>query len=111
MRIYLMTDLEGVAGVQNFELWTRPGCLFYLLARQLLTQEVNAAVEGFFAGGADSILVADGHGPGAVDVADLDPRVEYMRGWPKSWPLGLEEGGYDFLAFVGQHAKNAMRFL
>ena len=106
MRIYLMTDLEGVAGVQNFELWTRPGCLFYLLARQLLTQEVNAAVEGFFAGGADSILVADGHGPGAVAVADLDPRVEYMRGWPKSWPLGLEEGGYDFLAFVGQHAKS-----
>ena len=106
MRIYLMTDLEGVAGVQNFELWTRPGCLFYLLARQLLTQEVNAAIEGFFAGGADSILVADGHGPGAVDVADLDPRVEYMRGWPASWPLGLEEGGYDFVAVVGQHAKS-----
>ena len=106
MRIYLMTDLEGVAGVQNFELWTRPGCLFYLLARQLLTLEVNAAVEGFFAGGADSILVVNGHGPGAVDVADLDSRVEYMRGWPKSGPLGLEEGGYDFLAFVGQHAMS-----
>ena len=106
MRIYLMTDLEGVAGVQNFQSWTSPGCPYYDLARQLLTQEVNAAVDGFFAGGATSILVADGHGPGAVDVLDLDPRVEYMRGWPESWPLGLEEGGYDCLAFVGQHAKS-----
>ena len=66
---------------------------------------MNAAVEGFFGGGATSILVADGHGAGAVDIADLDPRVEFMRGWPDGWPLGLEEGGYDYLAFVGQHAK------
>ena len=110
MRIYLMTDIEGVAGVQNAELWTRPGQLYYLLGRQLLTREVNAAVEGFFAGGATSILVADGHGAGAVDIADLDPRVEFMRGWPDGWPLGLEEGGYDCLAFVGQHAKARTAF-
>jgi len=106
VRIYIMTDLEGVAGVQNYESWTRPGCPYYPLARQLLTREVNAAVDGFFAGGASSILVADGHGPGAVNVQDLDPRVEFMRGWPASFPLGLEEGGYDCLAYVGQHAKS-----
>ncbi|MEW6752173.1 MAG: M55 family metallopeptidase [Candidatus Latescibacterota bacterium] len=105
MRIYLMTDLEGVAGVQNFQSWTSPGQPFYLLARQLLTQEVNAAVHGFFAGGASGVVVADGHGAGAVDIADLDPRVEYMRGWPQGWPLGLEEGGYDAVAVVGQHAR------
>lgn len=105
MRIYLMTDLEGVAGVQNPLEWTRPGQPYYPLARQLLTQEVNAAVEGFFAGGATLVRVVDGHGPGAVDVADLDPRVEYQRGWATSWPLGLEEGGFDAVTWVGQHAK------
>ena len=110
MRVYVMTDREGVAGVQDFQNWTSPGCPYYPLARQLLTQEVNAAIDGFFAGGASSILVADGHGPGAVDNQDLDPRVEYMRGWPESWPLGLEEGGYDYLAFVGQHAKSRTPF-
>ena len=106
MRIYLMTDLEGVAGVQNSLDWTRPGQYWYDLARQLLTQEVNAALDGFFAAGADEVLVADGHGPSAVDAQDLDPRAEYMRGWPELWPLGLEEGGYDYLAVVGQHARS-----
>ncbi|MFH1569941.1 MAG: M55 family metallopeptidase [Gemmatimonadota bacterium] len=110
MRIYLMTDLEGVAGVQNFQSWTSPGCPYYSLARQLLTREVNAAIEGFFDAGASSILVADGHGPGAVDIQDLDSRAEFMRGWPESWPLGLEEGGYDFVAVVGQHAKSRTPF-
>jgi D-amino peptidase len=105
MRIYLMTDIEGVAGVQNALDWTRPGHYWYDLARQLLTEEVNAALDGFFAAGADEVLVADGHGPSAVDIQSLDPRAEYMRGWPAGWPLGLEEGGYDYLAFVGQHAK------
>lgn len=106
MRIYLMTDLEGVAGVQNALEWTRPGQPYYGVARQLLTNEVNAAVDGFFAGGASSVLVADGHGPGGVNVQDLDPRVQYMRGWPDGWPLGLEEGVYDAVAWVGQHAKS-----
>jgi D-amino peptidase len=106
MRIYLMTDLEGVAGVQNALEWTRPGQLYYPLARQLLTQEANAAAEGFFAGGATSVLVADGHGPSGVDIQDLDPRVEFMRGWPQSWPVGLEEGGFDAVAWVGQHARS-----
>lgn len=106
MRIYLMTDLEGVAGVQNFQEWTSPRQSYYPLARHLLTQEVNAAIEGFFAGGATGVLVADGHGPGAVDLLDLDPRVEYQRGWGASWPLGLEEGGFDAVAWVGQHAKS-----
>jgi len=110
MRIYIMTDLEGVAGVRDFQEWTGPGKLYYPLARKLLTQELNAAIEGFFAGGAKSILVADGHGPSAVDIEELDPRVELLRGWGKGWPLGLEEGGFDAVAWVGQHAKSRTPF-
>lgn len=106
MRIYLMTDLEGVAGVQSFQGWTGPGMPYYPLARRLLTQEVNAAVAGFFAGGATQVRVVDGHGPGAVDIEDLDPRVEYQRGWAQSWPMGLEEGIFDAVAWVGQHARS-----
>jgi hypothetical protein len=72
MRIYLMTDLEGGAGVQNALDWTRPVQYWYDLARQLLTAEVNAAVAGSF-DGADEVLVADGHGPSAVNAPGLDP--------------------------------------
>ena len=106
MRIYVMTDLEGVAGVRDFQEWTSPGKPYYDLARELLTEELNAAVDGFFVGGATSILVADGHGPSAIDIVRLDPRVELLRGWGRGWPLGLEEGGFDAIAWVGQHAKS-----
>jgi D-amino peptidase len=105
LRIYVMTDLEGVAGVISFQEWTGPEKPYYGLAREFLTAEVNAAVDGFFEGGATEILVADGHGPGAVNIHQLDPRAEYMRGWGDGpWPLMLDET-FDAAAFVGQHAK------
>jgi len=106
MRIYLMTDLEGVAGVRDFKEWTEPGLPYYDLGRELLTQEVNAAVRGFFDSGATRVVVSDGHGPGAIRIESLDPRVELLRGWGCGWPLGLECGPFDFFACVGQHAKS-----
>ena len=106
MKIYIMTDLEGVAGVVNFEDWTSPGKPYYELAKEFLTLEVNAAIDGFFEGGATEILVADGHGPGAINIKLLDPRVDYLRGWGKGpWPVMLD-GSFDALAFVGQHSKS-----
>ncbi|MBM4049489.1 MAG: hypothetical protein FJ279_30710 [Planctomycetes bacterium] len=104
MKVYLMTDLEGVAGVLNFEDWCTPQSRYYEMAKEFLTEEVNAAVAGFYAAGATSVLVADGHGYGALNPKLLDPRAELLRGWATSWPLGLEEG-YDLIAWVGQHAK------
>lgn len=104
MKLYIMTDLEGVAGVMNFEDWCSPGTRYYELAKEFLTLEINAAVEGFFEGGAKEITVADGHGPGAISPKLLDRRVELMRGWPTGWPLLLDDS-YDAAAWVGQHAK------
>jgi D-amino peptidase len=104
MRVYIMTDLEGVAGVINFEDWCGPSGRYYELAKELLTQEVNAAIEGLLAGGATEIVVADGHGAGAINPVLLDPCAELMRGWPTKWPLLLDDT-YDAVAFVGQHAK------
>ena len=104
MKLYLMTDLEGVAGVMNFEDWCTPGTRYYELAKEFLTLEVNAAVEGFFEGGATEITVADGHGPGAISPKLLDRRVELMRGWPTGWPALLDDS-CDAVAWVGQHAK------
>src|SRR5437773_12215476 len=110
MKIYLMTDLEGVAGVLNAQEWTGPGQPYYDLAKELLTLEVNAAVDGFFEGGATEVLVADGHGPGALDVRLLDERVEFLRGWGAGpYPLCLDSS-FDAIAWVGQHAKAGTEF-
>ena len=109
MKIYVMTDMEGVAGLQNWD-WTGPGRLHYEVGRELLTREVNAAVEGLFVGGATAILVCDAHGPGGIDVRILDPRVEIQRGWPdEMWPLGLDSS-FDAVVWVGQHAKAGTPF-
>ena len=109
MKIYLMTDLEGVAGVLNFEDWCTPESRYYEKGKALLTQETNAAVDGFFAAGATCVVVADGHGHGAIDPELLDPRAELMRGWPNGWPLELDDS-YDAVAWVGQHAKAGTEF-
>lgn len=109
MRIYIMTDLEGVAGVLDHENWCRPESRYNDLAKELLTLEVNAAIDGFFSAGATEILVADGHGSGGIRPELLDPRAEMLRGWGAGYPLGLEEG-WDAIAYVGQHAKSRTEY-
>jgi len=104
MRIYIMTDLEGVAGVLDSKNWCFEEGRYYSKARELLTMEVNAAIEGFLAGGAAEFLVADGHGPGAIDVNMLHPRAEFSRNWPSALTgFSLTEGKFDFAAWIGQH--------
>ncbi len=109
MRIMLMTDMEGVAGVKDLENWCETTSRYYPLACELLTEEINAAVDGFYAGGAEYVLVADGHGAGGILVERLDFRVEYQRGWYPSWPFGLDNT-FDGVAWVGQHAKASSEY-
>jgi D-amino peptidase len=110
-RIYIVTDMEGVAGVQNAEQWLGPEGRYYDVGRKLLTLEVNAAIEGFFAGGATEVVVADGHGAGAMNIELLDPRAQLERGWAAGWPgPSLLSGDFDAVAWVGQHAKAGTPF-
>ena len=80
--VYIMTDMEGVAGVLDFEQWTSPESRYYDLGKEFLTLEVNAAIEGFARGGAAEFLVADGHGHGAINPKLLDARAS----WPVTGP-------------------------
>lgn len=105
MKIYLMTDMEGCAGILNHDDWVLPSGRYYEKGQRLLTGEVNAAVDGFFAAGATAVRVADGHGAGGIDPELLDERAELMRGWGDTiYPFLLDQE-FDALAFVGQHAK------
>ncbi len=105
MKIYLVTDLEAVAGVLDSLAWCYPGGRYFDLARELLTREVNAAIEGFFAAGAKQIVVCDGHGCGGIQPQLLHPKVELIAGSfsHTPCPYGLDES-FDALAWVGQHA-------
>lgn len=103
MKIYLMTDMEGVAGaamVSGYNLPKNPAEPAIL--RQMM-REINAVVAGCFDAGADEVCVRESH---LLDLDALDPRARAIRGM-----LTVEEfdGGYDALMWVGQHAMGLVR--
>ena len=109
MKIYIITDIEGVAGVLDYENWCVRNGIFYNHGQALLTREVNAAVKGLYAGGVSAITVLDGHGEGGIDPALLDPRVDLIRGPGMEYPPGLDNT-YDGICWIGQHAKAGTPF-
>jgi D-amino peptidase len=105
MKIMIMTDMEGCAGILNHDDWVMAESRYYEKGKLFLTGEVNAAIAGFFEAGADEIVVVDGHGYGGIDPELLDERVLLSRGAAKPvWPWMLDKT-FNALAFVGQHAK------
>lgn len=107
MKVYIMTDMEGAAGILNFRDWVEREGRYYELGKKLVTDEVNACVRGFYDAAGDKIeetLIVDGHGFGGLIPSALDARTLYSRGWAKANCFGLEER-YDVIAWVGQHAK------
>ena len=102
--IFVITDAEGVAGIcRQDQAEPRDPEL-----RQLLTGEVHAAVEGFLEGGADEVVVWDGHdGSQTLSALTIHPRARLIIGG-----LGVTmtmERGYAGLAFIGQHAMANVR--
>jgi D-amino peptidase len=108
MKIYISADIEGVAGVVSFE-QTRPGSAEYERARRLMTEEVNAAIEGALEGGAMEVLVNDSHGPMTNLLPELlHPTAELILGKPKLFSMfaGLEDD-HALVFCVGYHASAA----
>lgn len=105
MNVYLMTDLEAVAGVIDSLTWCTPGGQYFDTAKELLTLEANAAIEGFLAAGAKRIVVCDGHGWGGIHPQLLHPDAELIAGSfsHTPCPYGLDTS-FDAVAWVGQHA-------
>ena len=105
MKIYICADIEGIAGVVAPQ-HGQPGNPEYERARHLMTEEVNAAIDGAFAGGASEILVNDGHGPMLNLLPEaLDPRAGLLLGKPK--PQNMFAGltvEYAGVMCVGFHA-------
>jgi len=98
--VFLITDAEGVAGVCRQE-QTEPT---NAEMQRLLTGEINAAVRGFLAAGAEEVIVWDGHGGSrTLSALTIHPRARLIHG--SLGPTMLMERGFAALAFVGQHAR------
>ncbi|HSO27540.1 MAG TPA: M55 family metallopeptidase [Anaerolineales bacterium] len=106
MKILIAADMEGITGVTNWDQVT-PGHFEYPRFRKLMTQDVNAAIEGAFIAGADDVLIADGHHLGSnILIEELDARAHLNSGSPA--PLSMVNGVDRQTAgvlFIGYHAQ------
>ena len=109
MKVYIVTDMEGISGIVRWE-QARPGTPDYYAALPLLVGEINAAVDGAFAGGASEVVVNDGHDGGynlTHVYADLDPRARYLTG-PAS---NRESRGTETISVGSLHSAASEVFL
>jgi D-amino peptidase len=109
VRVHIISDMEGVAGIANAS-QTNAGRPLYEEGRKLYTQEINAAVRGARAAGATEVVVMDHHGAGEGFsfnslVPDLlDPSCEYVVQEEWTSYTGFLEQGVDACLLVGMHA-------
>lgn len=107
MKVFISCDIEGVSGVVSAAPQTSPEGKDYGRARELMTEEVNAAIAGAVKAGATEIVVNDSHGPMTnILVEKIDPAATLITGAPK--PLSMMQGigpDFDAVVFVGYHSK------
>jgi len=102
--IFVITDAEGVGGVCRQD-QTEPKDQEM---RQLLTGEINAAVEGFLAAGADEVVVWDGHdGSQTLSTLTIHPKARLVMGALNA--SMLMERRWSAVAYIGQHSRADVR--
>ena len=105
-KIFISVDMEGITGVvQPAQLG--PEGFEYQRAREWMTGEVNAAIDGIRRSGPADIVVCDSHGNGqSVLIDKLPDDVRLVRGFPR--PLEMMQGIDDTFAaavFIGYHGS------
>ncbi len=108
LKVYISVDMEGITGVVSNE-QLGPGAFEYERARQFMTGEALAAIQGARDAGATEIVVSDSHGNGQNLLIDQFPDdVTIVRSWPR--PLMMMEGidsSFAAAVFIGYHAGTA----
>ena len=108
LKVYISVDMEGIGGVVTGD-QLGPAGFEYARARQWMTDEALAAIQGARDAGATEILVSDSHGNGQNLLIDqLPPDIRVIRSWPR--PLMMMEGidsSFGAAVFIGYHASTA----
>lgn len=104
MKIYIVCDLEGVAGVVDFKKQCMEDGAYYQQAIRMATKELNALIEGSIEGGATEIYAWSGHGdfPGGIDVELLHPECNLVMHAGDEGPVGYDES-FDAMMLHGFH--------
>jgi len=116
VKVLISADMEGTCGVVSWVQVTPPeyggseptAAGEYERARARMSREVNAAIEGALAGGAEEVIVNDSHdGMRNLLPDELHPSCRFVSGSDK--PLGMVQGvdlaGVGAVFYTGYHAK------
>ena len=106
MRILISADMEGATGV-TWPADCEPGTEQWQRCRRMFTSDVNAAVAGFFDGGAQQVLVNEAHSTMRnLLLEELDERATMITGRHKNLTMveGIDHRDTSGVAFVGYHA-------
>jgi D-amino peptidase len=109
MKIYIHTDIEGIAGWVFYASWDNSLWNLRHMERMnhLLTNEVNAAAQACVEMGAEEIYVNDNHGSGYnILFEELIPQCKIIHGrsgHAPSW-LPLLDKNFDAAIGIGMHA-------
>lgn len=107
MKVYISTDIEGVAGISSWD-EANSSKAEWGLVREQMTREVAAACDGAIESGATQILIKDAHATGRNLFLDLLPRpARVIRGWSGHPLMMVQEldGTFDALMMVGYHSR------
>jgi D-amino peptidase len=110
MKILIAADMEGISGIVHWD-QVDPKHKEYDRTRRLMTGDVNAAIRGAYEGGAEEVVVSDGHGDARnILIEELDGRARLNSGSPSpgSMVQGIESG-VSAAMFVGYHARVGAR--
>lgn len=110
MKILISVDAEGISGIHKLT-QVLPASKDYPMMCKLMAQDVNAAVRGAVAAGAEEVIVNDCHSHGDnIDITDLDTHATLLSGFHK--PLWMAEGvdrNVDALMLVGYHSRKGAK--
>ena len=112
MHVFIITDLEGISGVDIGGILNEDSDI-YKNACVRLMEDTNAAIAGAFDGGADKVTVVDGHHTGSNFIKEkLDKRAFQIPSKVSS-AMNTEEFDMDVIFAVGAHAMagNSEAFL
>ena len=117
MKVLISADMEGTCGVVNWVQVMPPdvvgnsrpsSTVEYERARMRMTREVNAAIEGALAAGADEVIVNESHdGMRNLIPEELHENIRLITGSDKQFSMmqGIDEPGVEAVFFTGYHAR------
>lgn len=110
IKVYISADMEGITGVVSPD-QLGPAGFEYQRAREWMTAEVAAAIQGAKEAGATEFVVSDSHGNGEsllIDRLPTDVPVRIVRSFPR--PLAMMEGidsSFAAVIFIGYHTSTS----